>query len=265
MSEARGTRTPVVRGRDGARLRVIDFGGEGRPVLFVHGLAGHGSEWSRVAQLLPRELRPLAFDLRGHGGSERRPGDASLAAHADDVARVAGQMAPGEPLFLVGQSVGGIVAFVAASRRPEIVRALVVVEAAPTGPHPEAPARISGWLDSWPSPFSSAFSPSSPPRGAPRSFAPWWSWRRPRPDLTRRRQPGSRAGSIPGPRRSRAAGGRWPSSAALPTPTAGIPSSFETTLRLTTSRASTSRPLPGMPSTTRVAGRVSARGPAGSA
>jgi pimeloyl-ACP methyl ester carboxylesterase len=143
----------VVRGRDGARLRVIDFGGEGRPVLFVHGLAGHGSEWSRVAQLLPRELRPLAFDLRGHGGSERRPGDASLAAHADDVARVAGQMAPGEPLFLVGQSVGGIVAFVAASRRPEIVRALVVVEAAPTGPHPEAPARISGWLDSWPSPF----------------------------------------------------------------------------------------------------------------
>jgi pimeloyl-ACP methyl ester carboxylesterase len=144
-----------VRGGDGVGLAVVDFGGDGPPVLFLHGLAGHAGEWSRVASRLPREFHVLALDLRGHGNSERRPADASIDAHVEDVAMVAERLSPGEPLHLIGQSVGGIVAFVTAARRPDLVRGLVVVEASPSGPHPDAAASISSWLDSWPHPFAS--------------------------------------------------------------------------------------------------------------
>lgn len=38
---------------------------------------------------------------------------------------------------------------------PELIRALVLVEAGPDGPNPNVPAEIGGWLGSWPIPFPS--------------------------------------------------------------------------------------------------------------
>ena len=32
--------------RDGVSLACLDFGGDGRPVLLLHGLAGYGGEWA---------------------------------------------------------------------------------------------------------------------------------------------------------------------------------------------------------------------------
>ena len=139
--------------RGGVPIAVVDFGGDGIPVLFLHGLAGHGGEWSRVASLLPPGLHAVALDLRGHGNSEPRPVETSVDAHVGDVVAVAEEIFSGEPVCLVGQSLGGIIAFVAAARRPDLVGCLVVVEAGPSGPHPDAPARTSHWLDSWRWPF----------------------------------------------------------------------------------------------------------------
>src|SRR5579875_2376901 len=47
---------------------------------------------------------------------------------------------------------GGQNAFLVASRRPEKVRTLIVVEAGIT-PRPTAQQQVSQWLDSWPVPF----------------------------------------------------------------------------------------------------------------
>ncbi|NUT26972.1 MAG: alpha/beta hydrolase [Streptomyces sp.] len=138
--------------RDGVRLVCRDWGGSGRPVVLLHGLAGHAGEWDALARRLSPRYRVVAVDQRGHGAAERHPGDVSRAAYVADVIAVAGQLALRRPV-LVGQSLGGHTAMLTAAAHPGLVGALVLVEAGPGGPNPDAPADIGGWLDSWPTPF----------------------------------------------------------------------------------------------------------------
>ena len=138
--------------RAGTRLAVRDYGGGGSPVLLLHGLAGHAEEWSGTAAALTPRHRVLALDARGHGGSTRRPDDVSRAAHVADVAYAIDRLKLG-PVALVGQSLGGHAALMAAAEHPALVRALVVAEASPV--RAEDAAGVGGWLADWPAPFAS--------------------------------------------------------------------------------------------------------------
>jgi pimeloyl-ACP methyl ester carboxylesterase len=144
--------------RDGVRIACLDFGGTGSPVLLLHGLAGHAAEWTDTARWLTRSHRVLALDLRGHGRSERAPGDVSRAAHVADVAFSIERLSLA-PVVLVGQSLGGQLAILVAARHPTLVRALVVVEAGPAGAGEDGAARIAeqvaASLARWPVPFAS--------------------------------------------------------------------------------------------------------------
>jgi pimeloyl-ACP methyl ester carboxylesterase len=138
----------------GAHLSCRDWGGPGAAVVLLHGLAGHAGEWDPLARRLSRCVRAVAVEQRGHGRSERYPADVSRAAHVADVIAVLDQLELGTAV-LVGQSMGGHCAMLAAAAHPERVRALVLVEAGPGGPNPALPARIGEWLASWPAPFAS--------------------------------------------------------------------------------------------------------------
>jgi pimeloyl-ACP methyl ester carboxylesterase len=137
--------------RKGVRLACLDHGGDGSPVVLVHGLAGHAGEWDGTAAWLAASHRVVAPDARGHGRSERRPGDLSRGAFVDDLAWWI-ELLDLAPAIVIGQSLGAHTAFLLAARRPELVRALVVAEATPEA-DPDAPARVEGWLRSWPVPF----------------------------------------------------------------------------------------------------------------
>ncbi|MFF2012951.1 alpha/beta fold hydrolase [Streptomyces sp. NPDC058195] len=139
--------------RNGVRLSCRDHGGAGTPVVLLHGLAGHAGEWDAVARWLSPAYRVVAVDQRGHGASERRPDDVSRAAYVADAVAVIDQLGLERPV-LVGQSLGGHTALLTAAAHPELVRALVLVEAGPGDPEPELPARIGSWLDTWPVPFA---------------------------------------------------------------------------------------------------------------
>lgn len=139
--------------RDGIRLACADYGGEGSPVVLLHGLAGNACEWGETASWLTGSHRVFALDARGHGQSERRPADVSRAAHVGDVAFWLRELDL-EPVHLVGQSLGGHTAFLVAAGHPDLLRSLVVAEATPaTGPH--FPQAVRAWLESWPVPFPS--------------------------------------------------------------------------------------------------------------
>ncbi|WP_030751060.1 alpha/beta fold hydrolase [Streptomyces sp. NRRL S-31] len=140
--------------RDGVRLVCRDWGGPGPAVVLLHGLAGHAGEWDGLARRLAGRFRVVAVDQRGHGAGERRPDDVSRAAHVADVVTVAGRLGLDRPV-LVGQSLGGHTAMLTAAAHPGLVRALVLVEAAPGDPDPTAPGTVGAWLDSWPVPFPS--------------------------------------------------------------------------------------------------------------
>jgi pimeloyl-ACP methyl ester carboxylesterase len=143
--------------RDGVRLACREFGGEGPPVLMLHGLAGHGCEWTETASWLTARCRVVALDARGHGHSERAPVDVSRDSHVADATCVVDELGLA-PVVVVGQSVGGLTAMSLAARHPELVRGLVVVDASPLGGKEaaeSAAAALGEGLRSWPVPFGS--------------------------------------------------------------------------------------------------------------
>ena len=60
------------------------------------------------------------------------------------------------PVILIGQSLGGNLAFLVAARRPDLVHGLVVAEASPEAdPEGIAAEGMRRWLEGWPTPFPS--------------------------------------------------------------------------------------------------------------
>src|SRR5919204_5476599 len=98
-------RSAVVKG---ARLRYY-VGGEGPPLVLVHGLGGAASNWTALAPLLAARRRVLIPDLPGHGGSAPLRAAPSLVPYADRVLRLA-QLEGMLPAPLVGHSLGGVIA-----------------------------------------------------------------------------------------------------------------------------------------------------------
>lgn len=119
------------------------------PVLLVHATGETSADWTRVAGDLARDRLVVAVDLRGHGASPR-PGSYALTELADDVETVAAALAAehGRPVDVVAHSLGGLVACLLASRRPDLVRRLVLEDVpVPHAREPRPPTRPDGDLD----------------------------------------------------------------------------------------------------------------------
>jgi pimeloyl-ACP methyl ester carboxylesterase len=104
-------------------------GGDGPPIVLVHGLGGWAGNWRGVAARLVGARRLIVPELPGHGGSERlAPGSRSLDPFADAVLDVLAAE-DALPVPWVGHSLGALVGVHAAVRRPEAVCALVLAAA----------------------------------------------------------------------------------------------------------------------------------------
>lgn len=124
-------------------LYVRDGGGEERPdalpVLFLHSLAGNGGQWALQLDHLRRHRRAVALDFRGHGESDpAEDGDYSISGLAADVAAAADQLGL-RRFLLAGHSLGSAAAIEYASRHPERVAGLLLVD--PNGDQSQVPAR----------------------------------------------------------------------------------------------------------------------------
>jgi pimeloyl-ACP methyl ester carboxylesterase len=96
--------------------------GDGEPAVFVHGSFGWGEETWREQRPLADRHRLLLLDRRGFGASPAN-GRVDFDHDADDVAELLDNGA-----HLVGHSYGGVVSLLAAARRPDAVRSLVLIE-----------------------------------------------------------------------------------------------------------------------------------------
>lgn len=147
------TRSRVVRGD--VSVAVTDRGGDGPPVLLLHGLAGSSRELLPTADALRDSFRVLLMDQRGHGGSTRRPTDLSREAFVGDVVAVLEELVPGQRCTLVGQSMGAHTAFLTAAARPDLVERLVMLEGhVAGGDDPDGAAGLGRFFASWPTPFA---------------------------------------------------------------------------------------------------------------
>jgi pimeloyl-ACP methyl ester carboxylesterase len=127
-AEADGGRVLELPGGD---LHVLEEGSpDAPPVVLVHGFAGSMRWFDRFAPLLAADHRVIRVDLLGHGGSSKPASGYGL----DDQARLVGLALDRlgvERALLVGHSMGAAVGVSLAGQRPELVRALVVVDEGP--------------------------------------------------------------------------------------------------------------------------------------
>lgn len=108
------------------RSWVYDSGGEGRPVLLLHGWTSTAAlNWYPCFPVLAERYRVVALDQRGHGRGIRSRSPFSLELCADDAASLVDALGGG-PATVVGYSMGGPVAQLMWRRHPHLVGELVL-------------------------------------------------------------------------------------------------------------------------------------------
>jgi pimeloyl-ACP methyl ester carboxylesterase len=109
-------------------VHYVDHGGKGPAMLLVHGLGGSHVNWALAAPLLTRRFRVVALDLAGHGRTPLAKRRGTLDANASLIARFI-DVIFGEPVTLVGNSMGGLLGMIVAAEHAAKVRSLVLVNA----------------------------------------------------------------------------------------------------------------------------------------
>ena len=104
-----------------------DWGGDGRQVLLLHGLASTCHIWDLVAPLLAEDFRIAAMDQRGHGQSAQVDDGYDFAAVLGDAAAMIEHLGWQRPI-VVGHSWGADVALELAVAHPESVSGLIFVD-----------------------------------------------------------------------------------------------------------------------------------------
>ena len=97
------------------------------PMLLIHGYGSNWHTWGRVTEKLAQEFHLFAVDLRGMGRSGRVCKNSSRQTWADDAVPLIEKIT-GQPLVLVGHSLGGWVTAAVAAQQPELVSKAVLVE-----------------------------------------------------------------------------------------------------------------------------------------
>ena len=103
----------------------VDGPEDGPPILFLHGVGSSGRTWEWVPDELTRGRRVIRVDLRGHGRSDHEPGTYVLERYGADAVSVLVEVAA-RPAVLVGNSLGGVVAWWIAQNHPELVVAALL-------------------------------------------------------------------------------------------------------------------------------------------
>jgi pimeloyl-ACP methyl ester carboxylesterase len=107
------------------QLNTITWGGGPRSALLLHGVTSNAAGWWRLGPVVADlGYTVVAADLRGHGESPKSE-DHLLSSHASDVAA----LRPAWDVVL-GHSMGGAVAVVAASQNPSWARTLILEDPA---------------------------------------------------------------------------------------------------------------------------------------
>lgn len=113
----------------GVRLELLDWGGEGPPMLFLAGLDDTGHEFDDFAPKWTSNFRVLALTRRGFGASSQPAGGYQIDSLANDI-RVALDSLHIPKVILVGHSLAGDEMTRFAATWPDRVSKLVYLDAA---------------------------------------------------------------------------------------------------------------------------------------
>lgn len=96
------------------------------PILLIHGFGAAMDQWRDNIPALAAEHTVYTIDLLGFGASEKPPTDYSIYLWVEQVLNF-WQKFVGTPMIIVGNSIGSLVATIAASNHPEIAEGVVTI------------------------------------------------------------------------------------------------------------------------------------------
>ncbi len=103
----------------------VDGPADGPTVVFANSLGTDMRLWDPILPLLPKGLRLIRWDKRGHGLSTVPSGPYSMGSLITDCERLLDHLAVKECVF-VGLSIGGMIAQGLAAKRLDLIRAMVL-------------------------------------------------------------------------------------------------------------------------------------------
>ncbi len=113
---------------DNVALNVrVDGPEDGRQILFSNSLGTDLRVWDFLLGELPKDLRIIRYDKRGHGLSDCPPAPYSMDALVSDAEKICTELQLREVTF-VGLSIGGLIGQGLAARRPDFFKALVLMD-----------------------------------------------------------------------------------------------------------------------------------------
>jgi long-chain acyl-CoA synthetase len=114
------------------RLSVIDAGPRqsSQVLFFVQGAGGHALQWVNQLEHFSQRYRCIAPDLRGHGQSDKPRTGYTVDQVTDDLVAVLEGLEIREPVVMLAHSAGGLLAIDFASRYPEWLTKLILVNTA---------------------------------------------------------------------------------------------------------------------------------------
>jgi len=135
MSQAANEATSRYIERNGVKLHHLDWGNEGsHPIVLVHGIRLHAHVWNHFGRRFKDRFHVIALDQRGHGDSGWGPGEHyNPEENYQDLRHIVEQRGL-KKFTLIGHSMGGRVSMLYASRHPETLERLVLVDITPGRP-----------------------------------------------------------------------------------------------------------------------------------
>ena len=123
---------------------------EAPPILLLHGVTSFGGTWDWIVPALAERFRVLRLDFRGHGASDRAPGEYTIDGYVSDAVSAI-EHAAGAPCVVMGHSLGGATAAALAQRHADLVVAAVMEDPplGPAGNSPEGVLEGNSLLDSF--------------------------------------------------------------------------------------------------------------------
>jgi len=113
------------------------------PIVFVHGLGGSHLNWCRLGPHLAAGRRAVALDLRGFGLTPGLRVNSTVQANARLVDRFIREVV-GEPVILVGNSMGGLISVLETSTNPDVIKGVVLLDPALPLPPQKPDWEVSG-------------------------------------------------------------------------------------------------------------------------
>ncbi len=110
-----------------AGAQVLWEAGSGPALIFLHGAGDQAASWAKVAPEFKSRYHVLVLDMAGHGESEPRSGPISISAVLSGLESVVEQRTDGQPVAIVGNSLGAWMAMLYAKGHSRRVERLVLV------------------------------------------------------------------------------------------------------------------------------------------